>query len=214
VAKSCLKDYVVIRELGRGNWGTVFEVKSAEGQIRVLKMLILNAFIPSRNCDLWRPNPNKCKTTSTEYYLNEVQMTNIMGDNGIGPRYYGSWTCKADQISPPRQVELAFILSEKFGPSFEDWVNDHKDLWKDPGVNALVRGMIEDKVKQVEKLGFHLYDLHEGNILFDVNEHFIPIDIRMIDFESARVVPESHDPLLEKMYKRIAVTAIYGKPDD
>ena len=119
--------------------------------------------------------------TKKEFY-NEVDMTEIMSELEVGPKYYDSWICKnvvldiSDEISKKqnKQQTLGFILMEKinginltkFGESC--LTNDQYFTVKEKGFS---------KALKIEKENLRLIDLHSGNILITED-----LDVFFVDF--------------------------------
>lgn len=132
--ENCLKQFAVQRTLGRGSYGKVYLVRDRSNkQMYALKEIDLQSLGPR-----YAPKMQ-----------NEVNLTRLAGEDGIGPKVYDAYLC---------QDRLYIRMEYLEGEPLEAWT-ETRILSEEDRKNLL------GAVKRLHKLGIAHQDLHSGNIL-------------------------------------------------
>jgi serine/threonine protein kinase len=139
----CLQDYKLEDKIGQGRFGSVFKICPTPKCDKVIKIQ---------------------KITSIDDFDNEVRIAIEMGENGVGPKVFDSWTCKIDSWL------FGFTIAERMDITLGDWAESvGRDL-----IDELekIRPELLWKVEEIALLGYLHNDLTENNIMikFDNGE--------------------------------------------
>ncbi len=168
VPRECLEDWLVQQKLGEGKFGSVYQV-CAKGFINEPCPFIVKV-IPIRDSD--------------QAFLKEVELSRLLGGKGISRAFRTAFICSQTEGGHGR---LGFIVLQRYDISLLELLNERLDEIDKRNVTRL----LSDKVADLHRLGYVHHDIHQGNVMVNINTQGQPRDVVLIDFGRAK---ESQDP--------------------
>ena len=185
----------------------------------VLKAVPLNVIIPSKYCDLKvKQGLLKCREVSDEEFDDEVKYSIIVSKANVGPKVYKSWKCdnvKSQahlELFKMKEIKMGFILMEKMEYTLDTYYNNKKLVKKN---DKILKEMYKDLITIMLKNNISHKDLPFENIMINIDKNKDPIKMRIIDWNSAKILNSEEDTIegyLEHWDKVINV--FYKQPYD
>lgn len=175
VRKKCLREFKLMDTLGVGEMGTVY---------LACKGIDCNYAFKVR-----RINPITANKEEVNSFLKEVQFTKEASDLGVAPKLIDYWTCKSLNTDNGKYDTVGIILTEKWDMTLRDYIDDSSD--PDTTIKEFMKNepIVGERLRQYKKLlkKNHIKhgDIHENNIMLNVDEWDNAVDIAIIDYDRA-----------------------------
>lgn len=178
--------------IGSGSFGRVFVVEK-DGKKYVMKIITLDSFVNAIN--------------SVPRFLNEVKISKVVSDNGLGPKLIDWWMCE-----PGPKLKNGVIISEKLDVTLFRYLRNGY-IPKYEKICVVVKCL--NKLKKLHTLGICHGDLtrHLGNVMLDEKQ-----EPYFIDFGSSTAMVDKPDDVywcyffeMKNFLSAIAVIKIFGK---
>ena len=184
------KELKLVKKLGKGSSGIVYNVCKIDDCKYALKIIPLK------------------KLTNFD---NEVKYSVLASELNIGPKIYSSWIC--DNVETKnRKIKMGFILMEKMEYTLDTYYNNKKLVKKN---DKILKEMYKDLITIMLKNNISHKDLPFENIMINIDKNKDPIKMRIIDWNSAKILNSEEDTIegyLEHWDKVINV--FYKQPYD
>ena len=159
----CMRDFPVKQWIADGMSGSVFVTCIKHDCKYVIKLVPLDVYIPTDDCDIEHPVEGDCLGVSRKAFETEVEFTKKFSDLYAGPKMVAAGIC--DNVYNKYQPELSvgFIVQEKWDLSLEDYLQQYPDDFQNNF--QTIERLLLAKAKKIDKTGYCHIDLHSGNIL-------------------------------------------------
>jgi superfamily II DNA or RNA helicase len=201
IPKECIEQYenIDIKKLvGSGLRGSVYKACKEDKDCKyALKIIPLNVLIPSRECDL-EGNIDNCMKMSEKEFGSEVKYTKKASELEIGPKLYSSWMCDNVKSQPHKKnIKMGFLLMDRLGISLEDYI---KNYTINDDIIGILAKMYNKLGKKMLKNNIYNHDLHFGNVMVDLDENYIPINMKFIDWgDTIKINKDEYNKYLEQL---------------
>lgn len=166
--ETCTHEYILKTRLSSGFFSTVYEACKDNDCSYVAKVEPLVGEI------------------TPERFQEEVQLTQLMGERGVGPIMRSAWTCQWTTMGGP--YDLGLIVMDKAYITFQNYVNAQRLISNQPNLSQ-IKFLLWKKIEIMLSLGYLHTDIHSNNVMFNLENNGDIRDLFLIDWNRVRQVP-------------------------
>lgn len=182
IKDNCIENMPINKWIGNGKYGSVFLVCLEHQCEYVLKMIPLNVYIPTEDCDISLTEEEMkdvCLKYSDDDFIRETEMSIMFGDVNIGPKVKVFGICNEVENKYQGKIRVGYIVQEKYDLTL------HEFIASDPigFINSFlfIQHLLIKKAKMIDEMGYFNEDVHQENIMLKINDGEIK-DVVFIDF--------------------------------
>ena len=179
----CISTMPIKEWIANGRYGSVFLVCVEHVCEYVLKMIPLNVYIPTEECDISQSEnelENICFKYSEDDFLHETDLTIKFGEAKIGPKVKVFGFCNDVVNKYQGKIKVGYIVQEKYDFTLNQYISKHpKEFIENYGY---IRSVLIEKAKLMDNMGHFNEDVHQENIMLKVDENGEIKDVVFIDF--------------------------------
>ena len=161
VPKACSRDFELKKMLGAGSYGEVYNACKESDCSYAVKVIPINGGV-----------------TPDDFY-EEVKISTLMGNEGVGSKVYMSWICEWKDHGGPYNLGMMFM--DKLDITLFDYYLERKNK-RLPIDEELLRNLFTDKVRKMVLAGYIQKDTYSSNIMLKLDPEGNIIDLFIIDW--------------------------------
>jgi serine/threonine protein kinase len=188
IPESCMQGWKLDSRIAAGTFGVTYEACMKEDCKYVVKIIPLFGKI----------RQDIVTEIDEDALKEEIEIATFMGERGLGPKIYDSWKCNG--LLGREKGPFGFVVMDKLDITLRDWVDQYSDLRLAEDRQEIlsrwnaIKKVLFKKLKTLHKLGYVHNDLHDANIMFELDEHDGKIvDVFIIDWGRTFMSEDKND---------------------